>query len=416
MDSITGKHLIVCVDDELQVIDALRSDLEINYKNKFHIEACQSAEEALSLLSSIETDKLFLVISDQRMPKMRGVEFLSHVRKSFPDTRNVLLTAYSDINVAIDAINTASLDHYILKPWSPPSEKLFPVIDRLYNDFLVLQKERFFQHVTDAKEREELVRFSSQFDPESYPPRTLEDHSIAGDEEAKRYSTGTSYPENSDYILFSMELDRAFNLKGKRVLEFCTGPGDLTRVISTYGPVAVTGVDGSEYMVRFAKGKHFGPNLEYRLANLFELNERQPDLRNADLVVCQNSTHHFSEKLLVSFFKVALDLLKPGGMVYVSDYRREFLEEWVLAQRLMATNRHVRQDLVNTFLASFTKDEIVQILSSFGSKISFDVFYPDSEYVALKKDPRFKEIVAQDPHPHYLDYKLSLRIKIEKLQ
>jgi SAM-dependent methyltransferase len=162
---------------------------------------------------------------------------------------------------------------------------------------------------------------------------------------------------------------------------------------------------------------HEHPKLEYRLCDLFNLNESNPDLKDADVVVCQNSMHHFSDETLYSFFKAGIDLLKKGGNFYVSDYRREELDAEFLAQRLIATNKLVREDLVHTFQAALTKKDIEGILNQFGDTINYKIFHPDEKegiFDKVKSQPDYETIIANDRHPHYLDYKLSLRIQIEK--
>jgi len=128
---------ILTVDDDVQVLGAIKRDLRNKYKDDYRIAAAESGNEALELLKELklQNDAVALIISDQRMPVMEGVEFLEKAKEIFPDARQVLLTAYSDINAAITAINTVKLDYYLLKPWSPPEEKLYPVVDDLLDDW-----------------------------------------------------------------------------------------------------------------------------------------------------------------------------------------------------------------------------------------------------------------------------------------
>jgi thioredoxin reductase (NADPH) len=121
------------VDDDAQVLAAVRRDLRSKYTQKFTIVSAASGEEALATIRELKTrgDELALVISDQRMPGLQGTDLLAQSRETYPKARRVLLTAYSDIDAAIKAINVAHLDHYVSKPWSPPEEKLFPVVDDL---------------------------------------------------------------------------------------------------------------------------------------------------------------------------------------------------------------------------------------------------------------------------------------------
>ncbi len=131
------KPIILSVDDDPQVLRSLKNDLRNGYKNEYRIISTDSPQEALDSLPELkkqgETVALFL--SDQRMPDMLGVEFLVAAKTIFPEAKRVLLTAYSDTEAAIRAINEVGLDHYLLKPWDPPSDKLFPVISDLLEDW-----------------------------------------------------------------------------------------------------------------------------------------------------------------------------------------------------------------------------------------------------------------------------------------
>jgi thioredoxin reductase (NADPH) len=127
------KPTILVVDDDAQVLAAVRRDLRSKYRQRFTIVSAASGEEALATVRELKTrgDELALVISDQRMPGLQGTDLLAQSREMYPKARRVLLTAYSDIDAAIKAINIAHLDHYLSKPWSPPEEKLFPIVDDL---------------------------------------------------------------------------------------------------------------------------------------------------------------------------------------------------------------------------------------------------------------------------------------------
>ncbi len=128
-----NKPLVLLVDDDAQVLAALRRDLRARYREGYTVLSASSGEEGLSTIRELKTrgDSLAIVISDQRMPGMQGVDVLAQSRDLYPLARRVLLTAYSDIDAAIKAINYAHLDHYLCKPWSPPEECLFPVVDDL---------------------------------------------------------------------------------------------------------------------------------------------------------------------------------------------------------------------------------------------------------------------------------------------
>ncbi|MES2619207.1 MAG: FAD-dependent oxidoreductase [Bacteroidota bacterium] len=133
---------IFTIDDDTQVLGAIQRDLRNKYRSDYRIVATESANEALELLKDLKlkNEAVALLVTDQRMPEMEGVVFLEKAREIFPDAKQVLLTAYSDTNAAIQAINTVKLDYYLLKPWSPPEEKLYPVLDDLLDDWQALYK------------------------------------------------------------------------------------------------------------------------------------------------------------------------------------------------------------------------------------------------------------------------------------
>ena len=128
-----NKPVLLVVDDDPQVLAAVRRDLRSRYRDEYTIISAGSGSEALATARELKSrgDSLAMVISDQRMPGMLGGEVLARSREVYPLARRVLLTAYSDIEAAIRAINEAHLDHYLSKPWDPPEERLFPVVDDL---------------------------------------------------------------------------------------------------------------------------------------------------------------------------------------------------------------------------------------------------------------------------------------------
>ena len=124
------KPIIILVDDDPSVLKAVVRDVKAQYRKEYRILSTQSANEALESLVTLKNkgDVVALFISDQRMPEMLGVEFLEKAKEVFPEAKRVLLTAYSDTDAAIKAINDVQLDYYLMKPWDPPEEKLYPVI------------------------------------------------------------------------------------------------------------------------------------------------------------------------------------------------------------------------------------------------------------------------------------------------
>ena len=128
---------IIITDDDSQVLRAIQRDVRNKYRDEYKILAIESAVETLEAVKELKlkNETVALFISDQRMPEMEGTAFLGKAREYFPAAKKVLLTAYSDIEAAIKAINTLKLDYYLLKPWSPPEQKLYPVITDLLGDW-----------------------------------------------------------------------------------------------------------------------------------------------------------------------------------------------------------------------------------------------------------------------------------------
>jgi thioredoxin reductase (NADPH) len=133
-----AKPIIMTVDDEPQVLNAVERDLRRHYGGDYRILKAGSGEEALNTVQQLKrrNDPLALFLVDQRMPTMSGTEFLGEARKLYPDARKVLLTAYADTEAAIESINTIELDYYLMKPWHPPEQTLYPVLDDLLSDWL----------------------------------------------------------------------------------------------------------------------------------------------------------------------------------------------------------------------------------------------------------------------------------------
>jgi thioredoxin reductase (NADPH) len=133
---------IVIVDDDELVLRAIQRDVRKKYHEEYRVNATESANEALELIKELKlkNETVALFISDQRMPEMEGVAFLEKAKEIYPDAKLVLLTAYSDIEAAIRAINDIKLNFYLLKPWNPPEEKLYPVIDDLLTEWQAFYK------------------------------------------------------------------------------------------------------------------------------------------------------------------------------------------------------------------------------------------------------------------------------------
>lgn len=128
-----ARTVILTVDDDPGVSRAVARDLRRRYGEEHRIVRAESGDAALDALRELKLrgDQVAVILADYRMPQMDGIEFLEQAIDVFPGARRVLLTAYADTNAAIDAINVIDLDHYLLKPWDPPEEKLYPVVDDL---------------------------------------------------------------------------------------------------------------------------------------------------------------------------------------------------------------------------------------------------------------------------------------------
>jgi thioredoxin reductase (NADPH) len=135
---------ILAVDDDTAVAAALVRDLRARYGEGYRVLRATSGREALDIMSDLvlKDRPVAAVVTDQRMPSMTGIEVLREVREKFPDAKLVLLTAYADTDVAIQAINDIALDYYLMKPWDPPDERLYPVLDELLGDWFRAHPDR----------------------------------------------------------------------------------------------------------------------------------------------------------------------------------------------------------------------------------------------------------------------------------
>lgn len=131
------KPILLTVDDDPEVLRAVERDLRRHYAERYRVLRADSGAAALEALQGLKqrNDAVSLLLADQRMPQMTGVEFISRAMDLYPDARRVLLTAYADTDAAIKAINRAKIHHYLLKPWDPPEEQLYPVLDDLLEDW-----------------------------------------------------------------------------------------------------------------------------------------------------------------------------------------------------------------------------------------------------------------------------------------
>ena len=131
------RPILLAVDDDISVLEAVVQDLRRQYGSTYRVVRAGSGQAALDTLKQLKTreEDIALLLSDQRMPGMTGVEFLQAAQAIYPEARRVLLTAYADTEAAIRAINTARIHYYLTKPWDPPEEKLYPVLDDLLEDW-----------------------------------------------------------------------------------------------------------------------------------------------------------------------------------------------------------------------------------------------------------------------------------------
>jgi thioredoxin reductase (NADPH) len=133
-----AKPIILAVDDEPAVLNAVARDLRQQYGENYRILRASSGSDALETVKELKqrNENLALFLVDQRMPGMSGVEFLRQAIQFYPGAAKVLLTAYADTEAAIVSINEIALDYYLMKPWDPPEQRLYPILDDLLSDWL----------------------------------------------------------------------------------------------------------------------------------------------------------------------------------------------------------------------------------------------------------------------------------------
>jgi thioredoxin reductase (NADPH) len=158
-----AKPVLLTVDDDPDVLRAVERDLRRKYAENYRVLRAESGPAALDLLKKLQqrNEAVALLLADHRMPQMNGLEFLAEAMQIYPDSCRVLLTAYADTDAAIKAINDIKLHHYLLKPWDPPEENLYPVVDELLDDWLAQYKPPY----------EGLRVLGSRWSPKSYDLR-----------------------------------------------------------------------------------------------------------------------------------------------------------------------------------------------------------------------------------------------------
>lgn len=135
--STRRRPVILAIDDEPEVLRAVQRDLRSHYADTYQVLGAGSGQEAIDTIKELATRgaPLALILADQRMPSITGVDVLKESLSIYPDSKKALLTAYADTEAAIGAINEVGLDHYIMKPWDPPDQKLYPILDDLLEDW-----------------------------------------------------------------------------------------------------------------------------------------------------------------------------------------------------------------------------------------------------------------------------------------
>ena len=131
------RPVLMTVDDDPGVSRSVARDLRRRYGQDYRIVRAESGSEALEALRELmlRGEQVVAILADYRMPQMNGIEFLEQAMDVVPHARRALLTAYADTDAAIQAINVVDVDHYLLKPWEPPEEKLYPVIDAMLDSY-----------------------------------------------------------------------------------------------------------------------------------------------------------------------------------------------------------------------------------------------------------------------------------------
>jgi thioredoxin reductase (NADPH) len=139
------KPVLLTVDDDREVLRAIERDLRRNYASEYRVLRAESGQEAMGIVRELKlrNNSVALFLVDQRMPGLSGVEFLEQAIELYPDAKRVLLTAYADTDAAIAAINEVGVNHYLLKPWDPPQENLYPILDDLLGDWLAAFPRQF---------------------------------------------------------------------------------------------------------------------------------------------------------------------------------------------------------------------------------------------------------------------------------
>ncbi len=287
---MSSKAIILLVDDEPEVLSAIERDLRPQYRRRWGLMKAGSGAKALEILETLKQreNTVALIVSDQRMPEMGGAEFLARSRDLFPLARKVLLTAYADTEAAIQSINQAKIDHYLVKPWDPPEEKLFPVLDELLADWRSEVPYSYYEDYLLGSDDVELRRLEEQH--------------------------GVWNPH------VEALLDAAAYHSGESVLDLGAGPGfasiSLAERVGAEGRVLA--VDTSDRFVDHIRQliQHMGLNqIEYRVADVGTLSV-DGDLYDGALARWLFCFLDDPEGVV----RQTAGLLKPGARLSIIDY------------------------------------------------------------------------------------------------
>lgn len=229
--------------------------------------------------------------------------------------------------------------------------------------------------------------------------RVLEPSEMFNEAEAKLYIEGCDFPETSDYIIPAVWLDNEFGVRGKTILEICTGPGNLALEISRLGAEKVIGLDGDPTMINHAQQKQ---NLTQGLKFQLGLVDNVPFNDNSfDLTIVQNSLHQLFNPL--NAIKEMVRVLKSGGIGVIRDFNR-LCSEKNLIERLEHTKPGIVELLLDSILAAQTPEEFAEMLNKIQDIASFEIRnVPDPR----GSSPKVDELIALDPVPHWMDHLIS---------
>jgi thioredoxin reductase (NADPH) len=244
--------VLLTVDDDAAVLRAVERDLRKRYADRYRVMRADSGPSAMELVRQLQlrNEAVALFLSDQRMPGMTGVEFLEQAKAIYPDARRVLLTAYSDTEAAINSINRVHVNHYLLKPWDPPEQNLYPVLDDLLEDWQAGHRPPFEGvRVIGARWSPQTHAIKDFLARNQIPYTWIDVESSANDPDAQRLleTLGSSDPSELPAVLLpdgsrlsrptTADIARKLGLQTRAESEFCDlliiggGPGGLAAAV-----------------------------------------------------------------------------------------------------------------------------------------------------------------------------------------